>query len=604
MNKDAEILSLVQLDDELQALDQAAPNHPIKQLIPDAPVGDGALMPAGWAMTDEGARVPALFRLKVSEQGMQRTPVAPNPIVITAWTSNHTTRKKGLELAWKARGKWRRIVADRSAVLDGSKIIAALTDSGFPVYSHNKSDMIRYIAAYIQTNINYIPARDVTEQMGWQRDGGFVYGRHGQISTGVSFVGADAGEQQAAESIAQAGEIETWGHAISKIADHPYVMAAIYGSLAAPLLEILKAPSFAIDLSYQTSSGKTTALRVAASVWGNPDERAQTSMIRSWGGTQIGIERIASIMNGLPLILDDTKRARVYAGKSTATSALYTITNGAADLRGSKAGLRMMRHWRTVLLSTGETRIVDASKDGGTAARALCLWGAPFGGTSSALGGKIELLNSALLDNYGHAGPAFVQWLVAHQSQWDAWRIQVSNLQQDIIRQAPDGDHGVVARMAGYLAVLDITSRLAHCALEFDWRLPVFVPALLSAITRGASEADRAKGALEHVVTWAATHRSRFWNIEHASDEPPLGWAGRWDDDSLAGRCEYLGVTRQILDELLTKAGYDAIAAINLWRDRGWLAQSGSSRVVKIVGDKCVRMVAIARDAVDEITGT
>jgi putative DNA primase/helicase len=48
-----------------------------------------------------------------------------------------------------------------------------------------------------------------------------------------------------------------------------------------------------------SSSGKTTALQIAASVWGGPEH------VRSWRATDNGLEGIAALHNDNVLILDE-----------------------------------------------------------------------------------------------------------------------------------------------------------------------------------------------------------------------------------------------------------------------------------------------------------
>ena len=81
-------------------------------------------------------------------------------------------------------------------------------------------------------------------------------------------------------------------------------------ALAPPMLEILGASNFVLDFAGATSSGKTTTLRVAASCWGKPDERSDESAMHTWDVTRVFLERASTIISGMPLILDDTKRAK------------------------------------------------------------------------------------------------------------------------------------------------------------------------------------------------------------------------------------------------------------------------------------------------------
>src|SRR5215212_8643622 len=172
------------------------------------------------------------------------------------------------------------------------------------------------------------------------------------------------------------GDDTSWVQAVAQVADRPRALLALYASLAPPLLEIIEAPNFGIDWCGFTSLGKTTTLRVAASVWGNPDERGTNTVLHTWDATRVWVERASATLDGLPLLLDDTKRAKQ---RSLVAQTIYDVVQGRGRGRGSPKGLRRSGSWRTILLSTGEAPATSFTEDAGTRARILTLWGSPFG---------------------------------------------------------------------------------------------------------------------------------------------------------------------------------------------------------------------------------
>ena len=64
---------------------------------------------------------------------------------------------------------------------------------------------------------------------------------------------------------------------------------------------------------------------LAASAWGNPSFNAG-SFLNTWNGTDNRIGRVAALLNGLPLFLDETKLARMQNKKSKFGSDLVTDT--------------------------------------------------------------------------------------------------------------------------------------------------------------------------------------------------------------------------------------------------------------------------------------
>src|SRR5207249_466503 len=186
-----------------------------------------------------------------------------------------------------------------------------------------------------------------------------------------------------------------------------------------PLLPIFRAPNFIVDLANATSTGKTTAARIAASAWGQPDEKLPDSVVQSWDSTKVWLERAPSTMPDLPLFLDDTKRAK---RPRLVADTLYAVAQGRGRGRGNVVGLDRVRTWRTVAVSTGEAPATSFTQDGGTRMRCMELRGMPFGRKDDDTRRFVDTLNLAVTRNYGHAGPALVRWLVENPEQWPLLR--------------------------------------------------------------------------------------------------------------------------------------------------------------------------------------
>lgn len=210
----------------------------------------------------------------------------------------------------------------------------------------------------------------------------------------------------------QKGDLAGWQDAVFCLADHPRALCALFAGLAPPLLMILGASNFVMDLANRTSTGKTTAQRVAANLWGRPDEK-EHGVMGTWDATRVWLEQASAALNGLPLILDDTKRAK---NPAMVAELIYTVAQGRG--RGTKLSISTSSTWRTVLLGSGETPACSFTQDGEVRTRVLELRGAPFGADNAQARRVMEGLNLGLLDHYGHVGPAYVAWLLKNRDQW------------------------------------------------------------------------------------------------------------------------------------------------------------------------------------------
>lgn len=583
----------------------------VKSTLDDAPVSDDAVVPMGWRL---GPFAVAREQSAKDDEGGTKSTIeviAPAPIVISGRLANVNDGTEAMRLAWRRDNIWRQATINRDVIANGRELVK-VSGLGLPVTSGTSGDIVRYLAAYEAANLSDLPRARVSHQLGWQGErgsDGFLWGRSLIKPDGkevveidledvapadwqqdwLAFRGDNEGDEQLASGYGAAGSFDDWRRAVEAVADYPSVVIALYASLAAPLLEILDCQNFVVDWSHMTSTGKTTVLRLAASVWGAPDERSSAAAMQTWDVTRVWLERAAATLQSIPLILDDTKRARK---ADFVAQTIYDLVSGRGRGRGSPLGIRRTLTWRTVLLSSGEQRITDFSQDGGTRPRVLELWGMPFGGTDQATGAVVQRLTVALLQHYGHAGPRFVQFLLQRRDQWPKWRDQLRETQQHFLNRAKDNPFA--GRIAEPVAVLTLTEALACAALELPWGFRDTASGLWETLAGEASEADRAAAALEYVMSWAVGHQEQFYG-RSGEDMPNGGWVGRWDNESW----KWIGFLPDRLTAILDAKQFDTESTIRLWRDRGWLMldDDGRRNHRARIGSVSSRMVAILRTA-------
>lgn len=596
----------------------------IRDRIPDAPVPPDATIPTGWSLMPHGVfEEKRRINPETGEPEVLLTSVAPVPIVITGRLRDVADGTESVRLEWPRDGRWIHATV-RRAVIASARALIDLADQGLPVTTNTASALAQFLADLEAANLAILPRAQVSATLGWQRSDStpsFLWGatllrpRVPPVTLGdldgvppqqwdreaIAFHGADRGDMQAAEAFHSDGTFNVWKAALDSLISYPRALVALYGALTAPVLALLGAPNFIMDWAFTTSTGKTTALRLAASCWGNPDERDSGSVLGTWDVTRTWIERMSAVLNGLPLILDDTKRAR---HPKLVGQTLYDVASGRGRGRGTPRGMQRAGSWTTVLLSTGESPAVQFTQDGGTRARTITLWGSPFGHPSPETARVVTQLDTTLRAHYGHAGPRFVQWLLDHHDDWDAWRVLYRRLVATYQERA--ADNSVAVRMASYFAAMDLVAQLAHQALALSWDPSPILEGAWRAAVDESQEADRAAQALATVVTWSQLNSTTFWG-RHFSDydvthTPHGGWSGKWDanDD-----WSVLGIAPQRIQEILTKAGWDAgevEGLIRTWRDRDWLdTDSDRKRYLKRmrVGAESPRLVAIRRSAME-----
>ena len=568
-------------------------------MFPDAPIPPETIMPPYWCAD------PVKGLGKEMPTGPDEPPryetVCSGGVVpfIASRSIDLSDETEILDLVWPRCGApgtpftWRRRSIHRGDAFNNREILK-LAGFGFPVNSANAMDVVRYLSDAEPMNIGWLPVKYVCSSMGWLRDRGeivgFMWGKTlipaRPNPPDVTFNPADGGDRQIVDALHAKGAMDGWKETIAHLAPYPRAMFVVYSSFVPPVLRLLDAQNFTVDIAALTSTGKSTVQKAAASPWGLPDERS-AGLIRGANMTKVFVERVASLLSGLPTILDDTKPL---SDPEDLARIIYGQEGGGEKGRGSLKGIAVSRTYQSVTIFTGETPATAMTKDGGTKARVIELWGPPLGGTSPKEAAVVRAVRSGIMANYGHAGPEFVRWIIAHQDDADAWKTARLKLIDELASKAEG--NSVAGRLAEHVAAVWIVAGLVHEALALPWKLDrAMLDIAWKAALEGAEDADTAQAALDHVVSWAHGHTRQFWG---ATDSPESPFAGRWEDGVTAPvKVPYIGFLPSVVQTVLGEVGY-GLEILKTWKDRGWLVtQGGESTLVAKIDGKATRLVAI-----------
>jgi hypothetical protein len=532
-------------------------------------------------------------------------PFAHAPVVIAKRLKNTADGSESLAIRWLHDGEWPEIIESR-AVLMNSRDILSLASVGFPVTSGSARALTDYIAATEAANRARLPVEHVSSHLGWQKGGGFLWGRtfldnpHNEGAAPINFRGAQQGDEQVADGFTARGSISAWWLAVRLALAFPRARLALFAAFAAPLLDILNVPNFGIDFSNRTSTGKTTVLRIAASVWGNPDERTPNSVIGTWNATPVYLERAGAVQTHIPMFLDDTKQAKA---PWVVEQIVYLLAGGKGRGRGTLGGVAKTVVWRTVMFSTGEQPITAFTQAGGTRTRVLQIAGMPFGTPDERTGKIVDAINQGVVANYGKAGPEFVRYLLEHRAEDEGeWRATYDYLREAYAARAT-GEEG--KRLADYAAAIALAGRLAYEAEIFEGEYcDSFGDGLWESIAAEAQGAGGAERALREFVGYAQANDFRF--VGRATNYPLNGYLGRWEEDKPDNLWTHLAIHPHVLKETLAKMGYEPEAILRDWKGRGWLDTDADgvrfTKKMSVNGQKS-NLIAIRRDAIETICG-
>lgn len=381
------------------------------------------------------------------------------------------------DLQWVDRG---RVYTETitAGSLATKKELLKLADMSLGVNDVNARDLISYLDKYV--SYNELEEEHLVERLGHVK-GGFV---HPLDSEGVKILPPDSGEQQYLEAFKVSGTSEKWIEEVfERIKDHPKVVLMVVASFTSVILKDLKLDPFIIDMAGVTSEGKTTALKIAASVWGTEH------LVAEWNLTKVSAERKAAFLNSFPLLLDDTRKAKPEELKAF----VYNFSGGRSKGRGSIGGSQAEVTWNNLLLSTGEDSLNSyAESAGGVAARVLPVNGLPFEDADYKFFNEIYV---AIENNYGAIGLEFLK-------HWkDKKKVMLPRYQQfNDEFQEKAKDNKVISRISRHFAAIVYTGDLLNefFGIDIDIRLLSY---LFDEINQENKSTDKPMQLLENILT-------------------------------------------------------------------------------------------------------
>lgn len=314
-------------------------------------------LPSGFAVRGDRLCVWELV-VRGDDARQELIPIS-SPIRVLAETSDEHGRGYGRLLEWQdSVGRVRRwAMPVRSLVpRNGEEVFTALLDSGLPFIDLGHK---RKLAAYLMA---CQPDKRITcvERTGWHNHAYVLPGR-AIGSDGQSVILQTTGYTPS--DFTERGTLTDWQQSVAALAvGNSRLCFALSLAFAAPLLSLVDMEGGGFHLKGESTDGKTTIMKAAASVYGNPDRYSQT-----WRATGNAIEGIASRRNNALLCLDELGELD---GREAGQVA-YMLANGQGKGRSKQDGeLRERKAWRLLFLSTGELSLEDHAASAGKSTQA------------------------------------------------------------------------------------------------------------------------------------------------------------------------------------------------------------------------------------------
>jgi hypothetical protein len=409
---------------------------------------DGLALPQGYELSETGALM--VHGPKRVQEALARV------LFIRGRYEDIASGEHWAEVAYRNQRGWVSHTIPRRMLVDQRAIVGSLGSLGAPITSHNSRAAVEWFGAFELANEVALSPRKLATRCGWH---GSIFVSHQGIGVapGELTVGGDLGE--VVRALTPRGDLEEHLAALREAwAASPVVRILICGALAVPMLERLGAANFALHLCGDSSRGKTTMLRVVASVYGDPWAGA---WVGSWNTTANAAEIRAQLLCDLPLIYDELGVSTL----ETVQRLIYSLVNGEGKIRLNRdSSARKVHRWRTGVLSSGEVPLGDESLATGAQARVVNIevdgWGS-LDNQRSAIDGLVGRCRD-------HAGSFGHQWLTQlvglSPEDWHHLRVRLSQLNLD--------EGKLSGRLAAQSALFHLVAQLLHANWGFE-QLPL-----------------------------------------------------------------------------------------------------------------------------------
>lgn len=322
--------------------------------------------------------------------------ICTHPLLPVERLINVDSSIEKVKLAFYKDKKWQFVIAERNTLASKNKILQ-LANTGIEINENNAKEIITYISEVIAINLDEIPYNKAITHLGWTSNGFVPYVENFKFDGDRSFEGIY-------KDIKTSGNYEDWKQKMIELRQTSETLHFIIASsFASVLIEKVHINPFIVHLWGKSGTGKTVALMIAMSIWGNP---GIGHLVKNLNSTNVGLERLSAFLNNIPFAGDELQAIK--NKYSDFSELIYSLTQGEGKSRGTvDGGIQEQLKWNCVYITTGEEPVTLESSKEGVKNRVI-----EIEENKPIINNGKDIVNF-LLDNYGFAGKDFIEQLPA-----------------------------------------------------------------------------------------------------------------------------------------------------------------------------------------------
>lgn len=440
-----------------------------------------ALACGDWIANDAG-----IYRLKQQGDIVKKEYACYMPVMPAAVLRNIETDTEKILLAFRrTKSQWSKCIFPRSTISNKNKIIE-LADRGIFVTSDTSAALVTYLGTCLANNAETIPIIQSVERLGWV-DGVFV--PYDEALT----LDNDGQGAELAKAVHSKGTLQEWAEYIAPLRKQSlYLQIVLAAAFASVLISKVKTLPFVLHLWGGTGTGKTVALKVAASVWGNPEKYMLTL-----NGTTNALMGTAALLHDLPLLADELQTIKLDTNFQNYDKLIMQLTEGKDRARlTQQSTLKEQKTWNNCFIFTGEEPITQSNSGGGTKNRVIELQ------CKEQIISNGNAVVNFIDSHYGSAGRAFIEHIASKPAE--TLQQEFQELQRALLELS-----GSSAKQCAALALIALADAYADECIFKD-RLQALDLKQLAGIAKSLAEIDSAERAYRYIMDVIAANADYF----------------------------------------------------------------------------------------------
>lgn len=457
---------------------------------------------------------------------------SPIPVLPTAILENVDTNTEKIEISYFKHNKWQSFITERSVTANRNGVIR-LADKGLEVNSDNAGMLVRYIADVVASSLYCIQHKPAKSVMGW------IEGEFMPYTDTIKFDGEDQ-FKHLFKAISHKGKLDDWikfvGPLRSKSLDLRLCMAAAFAS---PLIEIIGENPFVFHLWGGTGSGKTVALLVSMSIFGDP---SMGKLTRTMNMTQNSMLSTAAFLRNLPFAGDELQTIK--SRWTNYDNLIMCITEGVDRGRMSYDQIKETKAWKCSFLFSGEEPCIKQASGGGAKNRVIEVE------CKDKIIENGNLVANYVRTHYGCAGKPYTDYLKTVSDD-------ISGTYNDLFNQILSTTK-TTDKQAGAMAMMLTADQIASTLFWPDE--PELTIDRIRPYLCNATDIDVSERAYQFVLNSVAENRNNF-----TRDAKQI-W-GELNDD-------FVYINKNVLNRIMADEGFDFDAVKAKWAEKSYLLKN------------------------------